>query len=111
VVNANLSQGSVIVACDENPKRGSSRRVHNDGMALEMAHSLEARGLDERVAEIDYRKSSQPERARRKRHGNLKIWAVPRIVLTSVFLARQKAGSPSQKNKSKRTKKTLLLHF
>jgi hypothetical protein len=60
---------SVIVACDENPIEGSSNELHNDGVALGMAHSLEARGLEERVAEIDYRKSSQPERALRKRHG------------------------------------------
>jgi hypothetical protein len=37
-------------------------------VALGMAHSIEARGLEEGVAEIDYRETSQPERALRKRH-------------------------------------------
>ena len=65
-VNTNLLQGSVIVACDENPERGSPNEYTMTGVALGMAHSIEARGLEERVAEIDYRESSQPERALRE---------------------------------------------
>jgi len=93
------------------------RRVHDDGVALGMAHSLEARDLDERVAEIDYREFSQPERALQKRHGfEYGRFRELSFLLTSVYLAREKSWYPKPKPKkpSKKTKtplKTLMLHF
>jgi hypothetical protein len=44
----------VTVACDENGGGGSSKRSGDDGVAPGMAPCVEARGLEQRLAEIEY---------------------------------------------------------